>query len=80
LFHLHGNARTPLLSPKNAKVETEQASMDAKGLLRILGHLKDAIEKIDRGTYGLCEECDGPIPLARIKVNPSARTCLEHAE
>src|SRR3989344_7276033 len=42
--------------------------------------VEDAIEKIDRGTYGVCEECDGPIPLARIKVNPSARTCLEHAE
>lgn len=40
----------------------------------------DALEKIEQGTYGLCEECDGPIELARLKANPSARTCKEHAE
>ena len=42
--------------------------------------VSDALEKIDNGIYGLCEECEEPIPLARLKANPSARTCIEHAE
>lgn len=40
----------------------------------------DAIEKIENGTYGRCEECDEPIPLARLAANPAARTCIKHAE
>ena len=38
----------------------------------------EALEKMDDGTYGLCEECGDPIPLERLKVAPSARTCVEH--
>jgi RNA polymerase-binding transcription factor DksA len=40
----------------------------------------DALEKMDEGVYGLCEECDEPIDLDRLKANPAARTCLKHAE
>lgn len=35
----------------------------------------DALEKIEKGTYGLCEKCGKEIPLERLKANPSARTC-----
>lgn len=42
--------------------------------------VEEAIERIDQGIYGLCEECNEPIPLARLKANPAARTCVEHAE
>jgi DnaK suppressor protein len=40
----------------------------------------DALEKMDEGLYGLCEVCSEPIPLPRLKANPSARTDIEHAE
>jgi DnaK suppressor protein len=40
----------------------------------------DALEKMDEGVYGLCEVCNEPIPLDRLKANPSARTDMEHAE
>jgi DnaK suppressor protein len=40
----------------------------------------DALEKMDQGVYGLCEDCDEPIDLDRLKANPAARTCLEHAD
>src|ERR1700722_3419563 len=39
----------------------------------------DALEKMDEGVYGLCEECDEPIDLDRLKANPAARTCKKHA-
>ena len=37
----------------------------------------DALEKIEKGTYGRCENCDKDIPLERLQVNPSARVCLD---
>ena len=40
----------------------------------------DALEKMDQGIYGLCEGCSEQIKLDRLKANPAARTCVEHAE
>ena len=42
--------------------------------------VEDALEKIDQGIFGLCEACSEPIPLKRLHINPSARTCVAHAE
>jgi RNA polymerase-binding protein DksA len=40
----------------------------------------EAIERLDQGIYGMCEDCGKPIALDRLKANPAARTCVEHAE
>ena len=39
----------------------------------------DALEKMEQGMYGICEACSEPIPLDRLKANPAARTCIQHA-
>ncbi len=39
-----------------------------------------ALEKIDHGTYGICEISGGPIEPERLQANPAARTCLAHLE
>jgi len=36
-----------------------------------------ALEKIDQGTYGLCEECAEPISRKRLSALPFARLCIE---
>lgn len=36
----------------------------------------DALDKIDEGTYGICEECGEEIPVERLEVEPTARTCV----
>ena len=41
--------------------------------------VEDALEKMENGTYGKCEECGDEIPLDRIEANPAARTCILHA-
>lgn len=38
----------------------------------------EALEKMNAGTYGLCEACDEPIPADRLEANPAARTCIAH--
>ena len=39
-----------------------------------------ALEKIEKGTYGICEVSGKEIELARLEANPAARTCIEHRE
>ncbi len=36
----------------------------------------EALEKIDEGSFGLCEACDEPIAAKRLLALPSARYCL----
>jgi DnaK suppressor protein len=35
-----------------------------------------ALQRLDDGTYGYCEGCANPIPVARLEVFPSATTCV----
>lgn len=34
-----------------------------------------ALEKIEKGSFGLCEECEGVIPTERLRAIPYARLC-----
>ena len=43
-------------------------------------NIKLALEKIKKGTYGICEVDGEKIPEARLEANPSARTCIKHAK
>jgi len=36
-----------------------------------------ALEKIKKGTYGICEKCQKEIDIERLRVNPSAKTCIK---
>lgn len=35
-----------------------------------------ALDAIDKGTYGICQECGQPISENRLKYNPNARRCI----
>ena len=35
-----------------------------------------ALEKIDKGNYGICEKCGREIPMERLAIYPDARVCL----
>lgn len=35
-----------------------------------------ALQSIEVGTYGVCQECGNPISETRLKYNPNARCCL----
>ena len=38
-----------------------------------------ALERIDQGTFGKCEECGGKISVERLRAIPYARLCIECA-
>ncbi|PCI29813.1 hypothetical protein COB52_02180 [Candidatus Kaiserbacteria bacterium] len=43
-------------------------------------NVKEALDRMKKGTYGVCLEDGIEIPVARLEANPAASTCLEHAD
>lgn len=48
-------------------------------LTATLAEVRRALERIDEGTYGVCEECGEPIGEGRLEVRPWATRCLRHS-
>lgn len=44
-----------------------------------LVEIADALDRLDKGTFGRCEDCGRPIPRARLQALPYARHCVECA-
>ena len=42
------------------------------------GNVVSALEKIEKGTYGICEIGGEPIEEERLRANPAAETCKQH--
>lgn len=45
-----------------------------------LDEIEDALGRLESSTFGLCEHCRRPIPLARLRAMPAARHCLDCQE
>lgn len=45
-----------------------------------LRDVNDALERIKNGSFGICSVDKEEIDEARLKANPSSRTCIEHAQ
>ena len=41
-----------------------------------LKEVDESLDRIESGTYGICEECGGPISLKRLEVRPVAKYCV----
>jgi DnaK suppressor protein len=44
-----------------------------------LGMIERALERIENGTFGTCEECGGSIPKARLNALPHTPVCVKCA-
>lgn len=47
-------------------------------LASLLREVDAALERMDEGTYGICEECHEPVEQDRLLTNPLACYCLDH--
>jgi len=41
-----------------------------------LDEIDDALARLESGTFGLCQRCQRPIALARLRAMPQARHCI----
>lgn len=46
----------------------------------LMGKIELALQKIDDGHYGQCEECDEQISLKRLRARPEAQLCIQCKE
>ena len=46
---------------------------------KLLREIDEALGRIEKKTYGICEGTGKPIPKARLKAQPWARYCVEYA-
>jgi DnaK suppressor protein len=46
----------------------------------LLAKIERALERLDEGTYGICERCGKPIEKARLKALPYASLCIKDAQ
>ncbi len=44
---------------------------------KLIGKIKEALERIDDGSYGKCEECGEKISIERLKVRPVTTLCID---
>ncbi|MGH2757991.1 MAG: TraR/DksA family transcriptional regulator [Actinomycetota bacterium] len=59
-------------------LEREQAASIRESVQERLTETLHALERLESGTYGICEACGEPIPRARLEARPEARYCLTH--
>lgn len=56
--------------------EFEENAAILKQLEIRYNEIKGALERIEKGTYGICEISGQPIEEERLEANPAARTCI----
>jgi len=61
----------------SASVEKERAFEYGEMGVQLLREIDTALEKLEEGTFGICEMCGKPIGIRRLKVMPSARLCIK---
>ncbi|NTZ18450.1 molecular chaperone DnaK [Paenibacillus sp. JMULE4] len=45
---------------------------------RHLSDIKETLQRIQDGTYGVCRTCGAPIPFERLQAVPTAAYCVDH--
>ncbi len=58
--------------------ELEENTGIVNSLDKQLSEVNAALDRIKKGTYGICETCGKPIEADRLDANPSARNSIKH--
>lgn len=43
---------------------------------RLIAKIQACLQSIEEGTYGICQECEEPIAIARLKARPVTSYCI----
>ena len=64
--------------PEGATIAFERSQIDAlvRQAHRRLEEIEAAVERVEAGTYGVCDTCGRPIGTERLAARPTARVCI----
>ena len=74
-------ADTEDLSTQNSNSHQQLSILEVRNQMRL--QLDAALQRLEEGAYGICEDCQKPISEERLKALPFARRCIDcqrHAE
>jgi DnaK suppressor protein len=74
---LHDQTSGDVVDAALDAAQDEISSKLAEVESRELANIEVALERMRGGSYGVCEICNGKIPLARLTALPYATTCIE---
>ena len=69
--------------PNDAADQLEELATNVPLVEELEKRYKDvawALQNMEKGTYGICEDCEDTIPIDRLRANPAARTCITHSK
>jgi len=73
----HGETQTPDLGDRAVDAISREISYELtvseRAIVRRIDH---ALERIEKGTYGACLNCNKPIQVGRLQAVPWARHCI----
>lgn len=69
-------ARAQLLRRRERLERVITQAPEPRALTELLEEVDAALGRIERGTFGVCELCDGTVESDRIAADPLVRTCL----
>ncbi|MBP1635420.1 MAG: serine phosphatase, partial [Acidobacteria bacterium] len=71
-------AREQLIDRRRRLEGVLEAGMAVPQIEELLREVDSALERVEAGTYGLCETCHDAIEPDRLAADPLARFCLDH--
>jgi len=69
--------RTQLVERRERLQEARRRS-DAAQFADLLKEVDSALDRMENGTFGICETCHDPIEADRVMADPLVRYCLDH--
>jgi phosphoserine phosphatase RsbU/P len=70
--------RTELQNRRERLLDATQANPVDASLKNLLASVDAALSRLQKGTFGICEECHDTIEADRLLCNPLLRFCLDH--
>ena len=68
----------PQLVERRERLQAASGSVSDNYLNDLLAEVDAALQRIEAGTFGLCESCHDTIEADRLEQNPLCRFCLDH--
>jgi DnaK suppressor protein len=60
-------------------VERISTTLTARSIASSLLEVDRALEKVEAGTFGVCDVCEDTIPVERLEARPFTSRCIRHA-
>lgn len=61
----------------SAETDRDIVTLNRERAQALLGHVEQALVRIENGTYGICEDTGEPIDLKRLEAQPTATLSIE---